>query len=268
MTDLGQVGVISDPHANPAALLAVLADARGHGIRQMVCLGDLVGYNAQPRQVLGLLRASGIPCVRGNHDLMALDQVDPSSCNPLGRRAIEWTQQVLSPEDRSFLASLPDTLRPAPYVLAAHSTPGDPVIRLQDPDQFRSEREAIRRLDPAIRICLTGHTHFQEVWTVSAGGAVSRRRGPSVPLDPGDFHFVNPGSIGWPRDGDYRAAYAVLDLGRDRVEFRRVAWDPRAVCRANREAGLQPVPGTGARSWVRVAGAARGLAARMRRVIR
>jgi predicted phosphodiesterase len=255
------LGILSDPHANVSALRAVLADLRGRGIRETICLGDLVGYCAQPREVLALLRDEGVPCVRGNHDLMALDLVDPAHCNPLGRRAIEWTRQVLSPDDNAFLASLPDTLRPRPHIIATHSAPGDVVVRLRHAEQFRAEREAMRRLTPEARICLTGHTHYQEVWTVTNSGAVSRRRGPTVPLDPAAFHFVNPGSVGWPRDGDARAAYAVLDMKESRVLFYRVPCDTAEINRANQRAGLDPLPGGLEPAWTR-------LASRVRQVLR
>lgn len=258
-----EIAVLSDPHAHPAALDAVLRDARRQGIRDFICLGDLVGYNAMPRELIALVQQHGIPCVAGNHDLMALGRIDSKHCGPLGRRAIEWTRTALAPADRDFLAALPDVLAPAESILAVHSMLGDPMRRLLHPYQFRLERERLRELRPAVRFCLTGHTHRQEVWSVGEGGEVARHRGPTVPLASDCFYFINPGSVGHPRDGDARAAYGVLDLDRARVTFYRIPCDATAVQRANTRAGLtRPVP---SRPIPAALAAMTGIAARLRR---
>lgn len=258
-----ELAVLSDPHAHPVALEAVLKDARRQGIRDFICLGDLVGYNGLPRELIALVQQHAIPCVAGNHDLMALGRIDSKHCGPLGRRAIEWTRTVLAPGDRDFLAALPDHLAPADSLLAVHSMLGDPMRRLLHPYQFRLERERLRDLRPAVRLCLTGHTHRQEVWAVGEGGEVTRHRGPTVPLAADRFYFINPGSVGHPRDGDARAAYAVLDLERNRVTFFRVPFDGTLVQRANTRAGLTAPPAP--RAVPAALAAMSGIAARLRR---
>src|SRR5687768_3983846 len=105
-----RTAIIADVHGNYAALLAVVADVRRSAIPRTVCLGDLVGHNALPRETLALVRAEQIPSVVGNHDLMAVGQLEPDDCEPGARAAILWTRAVLSADDVEYLRRLPDVL--------------------------------------------------------------------------------------------------------------------------------------------------------------
>ena len=232
--------LISDIHANVDALRSVLADSGRAGVDQVLCLGDLVGYNAFPRETLALLRDHGVPSVHGNHDLMALGLLPTDGCGPIARNAIQWTRAELKSEDRRHLGSLPGELRPQGGMVCVHSVPGDPVVRLDRPEQFLAQAEALRTADPAVRLCFSGHTHRQGVMVVAPEGPAARREGLELDLPRDAFCFVNPGSVGYPRGRDPRAAYALFDPDAWRISFRRVAYDRRRVLEENRRVGLQP----------------------------
>jgi len=238
-----RIAILSDIHANSDALAAVLADIARHDVAATVHLGDVVvGYNTRPRETLALLREHRIPGVRGNHDLMAIGRLPADQCGPVGRKAIGWTRKVLTEADCDYLASLPDELRLEGGILCTHSALGDPCVRLHARGQFEEETKVLLHFDGDLRVCCTGHTHLQQVVEVAAGGVVRRPAVPELVLDPAAFCFLNPGSVGQPRDGDERAAYAVFDSETYHVWFHRVAYDVRRITRENARRGIRIGP--------------------------
>jgi predicted phosphodiesterase len=235
-----RLAIISDVHANVDALKAVLADIDARGDRQIVCLGDLVGYNAFPRETLALLRARRIASVHGNHDLMALNWL-PIEGGPQAQAAIRWTREVLGKDDLDYLARLPASLRPRARTLCVHSTLGDTRVRLEEAADFHEAFGAMRKVDGGIRTCFTGHTHVAEAVVVQPWGEIVRHAGEgSMRFRPTSFLFINPGSVGHPRDNDWRAAYAAFDPDTRRVEFRRVTYHRERVLEENTRLGLYP----------------------------
>ena len=233
-----RLAIISDIHANVHALSAVLADIERNGADQVLCLGDLVGYNAFPRETLALLRDRGVRSVHGNHDLMALARLPDDGCGSLARKAIHWTRRVLTEDDWWYLAGLPAELREQDAFLCVHSALGDPLIRLDHAEQFRSEAEALVESEASVKVCFTGHTHRQEVVVVKPDGEVQRGGVFDGELPDDAICFVNPGTVGQPRDRDPRAAYALFDCDDRRVTFRRVLYDRAPLVRQNRSVGL------------------------------
>jgi len=234
-----RIAIISDIHANVDALRAVLGDMQTSDVQQVVCLGDLVGYHTFPREVLAVFRDSNILSVHGNHDLMAIGRLPCDDCGPVAREVIRWTQAVLTDEDRHYLASLPGALRQHGGTLCVHSALGDPVVRLRTAAQFHTQYLRIQESDPDVRLCFTGHSHVAHTMMVTPRGEVVRSLEPHVTLYPEAFYFVDPGSVGYPRDGDYRAAYGILDCEARRVSFRRVAYDSARVLRENARHGVR-----------------------------
>src|SRR2546425_6961322 len=233
-----QIAIISDVHANLEALRSVLADVRRRGIEHVVCLGDVVGYNCFPHETLAVLREKGIPTVQGNHDLMAIGELEPDRCGPNARKAIHWTRPLLTDEEKAFLHALPAHLVLPPDLLLVHSCLGDPVMRLSRPEDYVQQRDIVARFDPRIRVCFFGHTHVPEVRTIHRDGRVTRLNAHRVRLGADDFHFVNPGSVGHPRGTDYRAQYASFDVHARTVQFHRVRYDVRKVARENARHGV------------------------------
>ena len=231
-----RIAVLSDVHANLAALEAVLADLPT--VDEAWILGDTVGYGPQPNEVIATLQAMGARSVMGNHDGAAIGMVDAAYFNPDARAAIEWTATVLDPNARSYLATLPEVRRDG-ELTAVHGSPRDPIW-----EYITSTSIAAANFDSfETRLCLFGHTHLPVVYR-QVDGAVQ-----AVPGLPGDVvelgaerALLNPGSVGQPRDGLPDAAYAVLEVGDGvaggSITFHRARYEIDRTQRLMRDAEL------------------------------
>lgn len=224
-----RIGLLADLHANDAALRAVLDHLAADGVRELVCLGDLVGYHARMHETIALVRERQIPSVAGNHDLMAIGRLPIGGCGRIARQAMAWTRDELTAEEWAYLETLPAKIRLGHGIVCMHARPGNPVTRLITPEDFRAAAERLRVDDGDVRICCLSHTYGQQAVSIVAPGEVVPHLGPEVRLPRGAFTFINPGSVGRTRDGDLRAAYAVVDTTRWSVSFRRVAYDAATV---------------------------------------
>jgi diadenosine tetraphosphatase ApaH/serine/threonine PP2A family protein phosphatase len=218
--------VITDIHANLEALDACLVDARTRGYDESLVLGDLVGYGPDPNDVVErILALAPVAIVRGNHDKVACGLEQAEGFNAVARNAAKWTLEVLTPEHREWLAALPE----GPTIVddlveICHGSPFDEDAYIFD------ELDAVRALKVSTRpLCLFGHTHYPVTFELSAeafdtvGPAAAAEA--QLPLKEGAKYLVNPGSVGQPRDGDPRAAYAIVDTsdrGHQRVELFRL----------------------------------------------
>jgi diadenosine tetraphosphatase ApaH/serine/threonine PP2A family protein phosphatase len=204
------VALLSDIHANLAALEAVLAALPP--VEGIWVLGDTVGYGPDPADVLALLRERGASLVAGNHDRAVATGSGLELFNPLARAAAERHREWLSSEDRDVLAALPLRLAPLDGYELCHGSPRDPLWEyVFDPETAA----AVLAATDAQQACC-GHTHVPALFRS------------------GTKRLVNPGSVGQPRDGDPRAAYALLDPDTGTVEFLRAAYDVAATQRRMR----------------------------------
>jgi diadenosine tetraphosphatase ApaH/serine/threonine PP2A family protein phosphatase len=217
--------VLTDIHANLEALDAVLVDARARGYTKTLVLGDLVGYGADPNAVVERVRAlAPAAIVRGNHDKVACGLEQADGFNAVAKSAARWTLDVLTPESRQWLAALPEgPIDVDDTVEICHGSPFDEDAYIFD------ELDAVRALKVATRpLCLFGHTHYPITFELSAEAFDSV--GPAtagesqLELKSGSKYLVNPGSVGQPRDGDPRAAYAIVDTDRRSVELIRLKY--------------------------------------------
>ncbi len=232
-------GVLSDVHANLDALEAVLQDATDQGVGGYVCLGDFVGYGPEPNECVDRLRELVSVALVGNHDLAALGRLDARWFNLFARAALEWTRTELRPGTRAFLNSLSPRAE-LEGMLLVHASPRDPVHEYildweTAEDNFRAEK---------FSVCLFGHTHVPVWFAYDGERAQVFPMVPNTPvvLKPGLRHLVNVGSVGQPRDGDPRAAYAIVDTRAWTVELRRVPYPVEAVQRKMQVRGLpQPL---------------------------
>jgi diadenosine tetraphosphatase ApaH/serine/threonine PP2A family protein phosphatase len=216
--------VISDIHSNLAALTACVADIDREGVQRIACLGDVVGYGADPNPCVELVRERADLVVAGNHDYAAVGRTDIDYFNPDARAAILWTRGELTPESRAYLAGLPLHLE-TEGILLVHASPSEPAAW----NYVRSLREAARELAAFDHdLCLIGHSHFPEFF-VARNGGLKRVAPPLLVLRRGERALGNVGSVGQPRDGDPRAAYALVDPVERRVEIRRVDYDIESV---------------------------------------
>jgi predicted phosphodiesterase len=227
------VALIADLHANAPALESVLREQDTANTNAIWCAGDIVGYNSYARETLAMVRSARALCVHGNHDLMVAGRLPSTGLGPRAKRGVDWARDTLSLEERDWLAALPSVLRVTEDIVCLHSTLGDPQRRLERHEDFRDQVDVIRRYDPGVRVCVTAHTHIPGAVRVTPGGTVETHRGQRVSLAPEGFWFVNPGSVGEPRDGDVRASYAVLDLSTRIVRFHRARYSRMRVVRMN-----------------------------------
>jgi diadenosine tetraphosphatase ApaH/serine/threonine PP2A family protein phosphatase len=225
--------ILSDIHANLEALEAVLADARGLACTDFVCLGDVVGYNANPSECVARIQELQCPVVKGNHDEQASTAVPREGFNELAEAAIDWTRAHLSADDKAWLADLRLTRQVGDFTIvhATLDTPGEWGYVFNDLDAIASFTYQHTAL------CLFGHTHWPTAF-VHDDDSVRRIPTEQIVLGQGKKYFINPGSIGQPRDRDWRAAYCVYDTDRQVVEQRRVEYDLETAQRKIRAAGL------------------------------
>lgn len=232
--------VISDLHANLDALERVFANIDHDRVERVVCLGDLVGYNARPNECVELVRRRRVRCLAGNHDRAAIGVKDPASFGAGARRAIEWTRSALSAEHRDFLRTLPTHELVDGRFFAVHGAlhpePNDDLHLSNDVRVQKSFDELVTGRFGA-KLCFFGHTH-RPVAYEHARGAFRRLRDGVVDLHPDAHYLINPGSVGQPRDGDPRAAYVVFDSREMTVELRRVEYDVAKNLEHTRRAGL------------------------------
>ena len=234
--------VLTDIHANLEALDAAIADARGRGYDKTLVLGDLVGYGADPNAVIDRVRSlKPAAIVRGNHDKVACGLEQAEGFNAVAKSAARWTLDVLIPEYREWLAALPEgPIDVDDTVQICHGSPFDEDAYIFD------ELDALRALKIASRpLCLFGHTHYPVTFELSAetfdsiGPAVAAES--ILALAPGTKYLMNPGSVGQPRDGDPRAAYAIVDTDRQCVELMRLKYSVEEAQAKVIRAGLPEV---------------------------
>jgi diadenosine tetraphosphatase ApaH/serine/threonine PP2A family protein phosphatase len=236
-----RVAVLSDIHANRQALEAVLAAVEEAGVDQIWCLGDLVGYGAEPDACTALARERCSLCLVGNHDLALLGALDVSTFSEAAAAAVAWTRKQVSEETVEFLATLEPTASQSGVGLA-HASPRDPVWEyVLSTDQAEAGLDALEE-----RVGLIGHSHialfFVRAPAVGRGYAQGAQAsdGAEIEIAEGEW-LLNPGSVGQPRDGDPRAAWLELDTEGWAARYHRVPYDVEGAAAAIRSAGLPDV---------------------------
>ncbi|MBI3418219.1 MAG: metallophosphoesterase family protein [Verrucomicrobia bacterium] len=226
--------IIADIHANLEALETVLKDIKEQGCTHYACLGDVVGYNANPRECLDIIRDMGMPCVKGNHDELCSQEGTPDGFNPYAAEAVNWTRRQLSAEDRKWLREL-KYLKLVSSFTIVHAT-------LDGPQRwgyvFEKLAAAASFTYQNTSVCFFGHTHVPVAFirdTVVRGGTYSKFK-----VEPGKKYFVNVGSVGQPRDGNPKAAYVIYDLDESSIELRRLDYDIAKTKDKILKAGLPP----------------------------
>jgi predicted phosphodiesterase len=227
-----RVAVLSDIHANLAALDAVLAAMPS--VDEIWQLGDVVGYGPDPDAVVARLRDLGVTGVRGNHDAAAVGGPEIESFNVDARRAMAWTRTVIGDETRAWLAALPERLERGDYTLV-HGSPRDPTWEYVTSTPVA--RAGIAAM--ATPYGLHGHTHIPVAFVEDDGRleTISPGSGSSLRFD-GRRVLVNPGSVGQPRDGIPTASWLVLDTDAGEAIWHRTAYDVAEVQAAMAAAGL------------------------------
>lgn len=211
--------IFGDIHANLEAFQAVLADAEQQGCTDYVCTGDIVGYASDPNECLRIVRDMDCPVVKGNHDEEAILNTSLDGLNPLAKQAMEWTRAQLNEDERDFLTNMKLVRQVADFTIvhATLDTPGSWTYVTNKFDAMASFSYQFTQL------CFYGHTHTPRIYV--KGDSVEPLEEMEVNLEMGRKYFINVGSTGQPRDGDWRASYAVYDADNQKVEVRRLEYD-------------------------------------------
>ena len=211
--------IFGDIHANLEALNAVLADAEKHGVTHHVCLGDVVGYNANPRECLEIVRNLDCPVVKGNHDEQSSMVDELIGFNPLAEEAINWTRNQLNDDDKQWLRELKMVRQVRDFTIV-HAT-------LDTPHKWGY---VFNQLDAAAsfnyqhtQLCFYGHTHAPRAYIRDS--SVKSQLLDKLTIEPGKKYFINCGSVGQPRDGDWHAAYVLYYPDKQLIELRRLEYD-------------------------------------------
>lgn len=227
--------ILGDIHANWEALSAVLADAASQGVTHYASVGDIVGYNADPIACLEKVREiAGAAVVRGNHDHYCAHDESLAGFHPLAADVVDWTRKQLTAAHKEWLRSLRFSTTVETFMMV-HSTLDNPEMWGYVFDKLEAEANFAYQLSS---VCFFGHTHvplaFEKAGVVR-GGLYSKLK-----ITGGRKYFINVGSVGQPRDGDPRAAYAIFDMFNNIVELRRVPYDVEATKKKILDAGLPP----------------------------
>lgn len=224
--------IIADIHANLDALEVVLKDTKEQGCTHYVCLGDVVGYNANPHECLEIVREMGMPCVKGNHDEYCSSGEDLAGFNPHAAFAVEWTRAQLNEEEKAWLRDLRYSRLYQGFTLV-HATLDGPQRWGYVFDKLAAAASFTYQNTP---LCFFGHTHVPVAFmrdTMVRGGTYSKFK-----IEPGKKYFVNVGAVGQPRDNDPRAAYVVYDATEGTIELRRLEYPIASAQAKIRAAGL------------------------------
>lgn len=224
--------IISDLHANLEATEAVMHDARANNCTDFICLGDIVGYNANPHECVEIVRALACPTVKGNHDEQASLTRSSRDFNELAEHAISWTRAHLTEDDKHWLSELRLTQQVCDFTIvhATLDTPAEWGYVFNNLDAMASFTYQ------HTTVCFFGHTHVASAFV--RDDRITRLKSEQLTIAPGKKYFINTGSVGQPRDGDPRAAYCIYDTEKAVVEQRRLKYDLPAAQRKIIQAGL------------------------------
>jgi diadenosine tetraphosphatase ApaH/serine/threonine PP2A family protein phosphatase len=232
-------GILGDIHSNLGALRAVLDRLETEGVERILSVGDIVGYGAQPKECIELVRSLGVTVVKGNHDAACVGELDLRYFNSHARTAVEWTRAVLSDEELQWLASLPLTVD-LEDCCVGHGTYFRPELfdYIQGPTDADPSLDAMSKL-----VCFVGHTHVPVTLLrlEDDPGHTAYTLDSDVDLSEAQRALINVGSVGQPRDEDPRAAYAVYDSDARRAWIRRVEYDIRREADLIRATGLPTI---------------------------
>jgi predicted phosphodiesterase len=236
-------GVLGDIHGNREALQAVLERLDALGVSRLLCVGDVIGYNADPDECAARLRMHEAVCIAGNHDLIGTGRLGFERCSNKAMHALKRTRRALQPETLSWVRSLPSHAQVEDRYVLTHGGVRDVQQYMTQPKHLTENVAYLRSDFPGRSVCFFGHTHEQKVYEIEGEevrdidlGATDGR----VVLDPAREYFVNPGSVDASRKRHAKAAqYAVLDTRDASVTFGEVDYDDASTEEKAREHGYR-----------------------------
>jgi predicted phosphodiesterase len=237
---MARYGILADVHGNLEALRAALAFLQASGVQGFFCLGDVVGYNADPDACVSEVRDRSMAAVAGNHDLIAIGRLGLDRCARKAAYALRRTRRALQPPSAAFLATLGTRKTIAGGIVLIHGGVDDVELYMRTPAQVAHNARLLHASFPEARVCFHGHTHEAAAWDVRAGVAVPRPAVGTMRLPHDATCFVNPGAVDSARKQEPgHAECAVFDTEAWTVEFARVPYDHEAAERKARRQGYR-----------------------------
>ena len=222
-------GVIGDIHGNREALLAVLACLDRRRVDALICLGDIVGYNADSDECAAEMRGRRALAVAGNHDLISIGRLGFERCPNKVIYSLKRTRRRLAPETTVYLASLPSHRIIDNRILLVHAGIRDVQQYVTSPAHILQNAAHMRLDFPGLNICLFGHVHMQKVYELEDDGIRELPYAGPINLRDDRIYFVNPGSVDAARKREHKLAeFALIDSDSRLIEFQRIAYDDGA----------------------------------------
>jgi predicted phosphodiesterase len=219
-------GLIADIHGNRVALDATLRKLERLGVERILCLGDIVGYHAEPNECIRILKKRAIEAIIGNHDLISIRGLGFENCAKKVVKALKRTRRVLSEDSRAYLAGLPASGVYEQSFAVIHGGVDDVEYYMRTIGDIRTQAERFRARFPGIGVCFFGHVHEQKIYEVHAEKVCEVSIDGDIRLAPDRLYFVNPGSVDATRkSSERRAQCAIYDSGTRRVEMLEVDYD-------------------------------------------
>jgi predicted phosphodiesterase len=241
-------GVLGDIHGNVEALEAVLAALDERGVRRLLCVGDIVGYNADPDACIALLRARGTQVIAGNHDLIGTGRLGFERCSNKARYSLKRTRRRLAPESVAWLRALPANRLVEDSIALVHGGVRDVQLYMTTAQHIRRNAELLREDFPTARVCFFGHSHAQKLYEVAGDEVRELAVDQRYHLSPDRLYFINAGSVDAQRKREEKMAeFAVLHTSTWTVQFHRVRYDAAATEAKAAAAGYRISPFT---DWI------------------
>lgn len=232
-------GIFSDIHSNLEALQAVVEAYRKESIDSYLCVGDVIGYGANPVECCQINRELAIATVAGNHDWAGVDLFGLTYFNPQAEAAIVWTKRYLDESSKLFLQTLPLTYKESDFTLV-HGT-------LYQPEEFHylidlyAAQQTFTVMDTSL--CFLGHSHVAGIFLKQPDTVIRYNQASNLEIQPQNKYIINVGSVGQPRDGNPKAAYCIYDSTEKKVQIKRVDYDIQAARKKIIAAGLPRILG-------------------------
>jgi len=227
---MARTGVLADIHGNREALLAALAALRSRGVERLACLGDIVGYNADPDECATIVRERRALAIAGNHDLISIRRLGFDRCSNNAAYALRRTRRSIAAETAAYLEALPLYREIEPGVVLVHGGVRDVQQYMTSKALIAQNAAWLREDFPGARVCFFGHSHEQKVYEVD--GEAAEISGERIVLNPDKTYFINPGSVDASRKSRHKLAECAI-LDGDTIEFLRAPYDAAATeCKA------------------------------------
>lgn len=224
--------IFGDVHSNLEALNAVLEDARSYDCTHFVCIGDIVGYNANPSECLDVIQKLDCPVVKGNHDEEASLDTELVGLNPLAQKSMQWTRDNLDLNQKKYLKELKLARHVGDFTIV-HATLDSPASWGYVTSKFDALESLGYQYTP---VCFFGHTHVPAFYFKDL--RMEEHQGKSIKIETGKKYQINVGSVGQPRDGDFRSSYCIYDVDERLIINRRVGYDIKTAQEKILKAGL------------------------------